>query len=420
MSILLALIHTAIILAVSSRVRKRETRLKKFFGPALALKLVAGVSLGLVYTYYYSVSDTFVYFSDAVKLAALARRDFAAYAGLLFSDTNLDLVTLTFQEPRALLLTKITSVFCLLTNDNYWVTGFYYSLISFLAAWFLVKTLDRHIPAARNAALAAFLFLPSVVFWSSGLLKESLALAALYFLTAMFLKAWFGDKLVLWQYLTGVLALWICWNLKYYYVALFVPVVFTSLLYKYLLAKRMQSSPARSMLIWLAMFVFPVAIVSFFHPNFHAARLLDVVVENNSAYQVLSDPEDLIHFHHLEAAPFSFLKNAPWALFSGLFRPLFWETSALIQVLPGIENTVILLFFLAACLRYRTFFSSPLLLSATVYVVLLCILITLSTPNFGTLSRYRTGYISFFVMMILSNNPLLKYMERSWRRLVSK
>jgi hypothetical protein len=303
------------------------------------------------------------------------------------------------------------------------VIGFYYSFISFLAAWFLVRILHRHIPATKGAALIAFLFLPSVVFWSSGLLKESLALGALYFLTAVFLKIWFGEKPSLVQYVLAAISLWSFWNLKYHYAAVFLPVVFTTLLYRYLVGKKFLSSPGLGLVIWLAMLIVPAVLITFSHPNFHYDRILNVILENNAAYNAMSAPEDVVHFSELDPNPISFLKNSPRALFSGLFRPLFWETSAIIQVLPAVENTIVLFLFLAACFRYKSYVSSPhrtLLLAVTVYVILLCIPITFSAPNFGTLSRYKTAYISFFVLMILCNNPLLNSMERSFRRLVSQ
>lgn len=171
------------------------------------------------------------------------------------------------------------------------------------------------------------------------------------------------------------------------------------------------------------MLIIPLGLIMFAHPNFHRDRLLKVILENNAAYNAMSAPEDVVRFNELDADPVSFLKNSPRALFSGLFRPLLWETSAIIQVLPAVENTMVLFLFMAACFRCKSYISSPhrtLLLAATVYVVLLSVLLTFSAPNFGTLSRYRTGYISFFVLLILCNNPLLKYMERSFRRLVSQ
>lgn len=421
MIVLLTLVHIVIIFAIAHRVWKGQTVLRKFFWPALTLKLVAGVCLGLVYTHYYSVADTFDYFRDASKFAALALQDFPSYLQLLFFDKHVDQLELVFNQPRALFLTKLTSVFNIITYNNYWIIGFYFSLISFLASWHLLKVISRNIPYVATAAVVAFLFVPSVVFWSSGLLKESLALAALYFLSSLFLKTWFQEKPRAWEYLTALIALLVFWNLKYYYAAVFVPVILTSLFYRFAIRRRVVSSPIVEIVMWMGILVLPLVLMTLLHPNFHPERFLDVIVANNFGYYELSAPEDVVRFHNLQATPMSLLKNAPWALFSGLFRPLFWEASVLIQVLPGIENTILLLLFLTGTFRFKKYFTSPhrlLILTLIAYVVLLCVLLTISAPNFGTLSRYRTGYLSFFVFIILCNHPVMQYLERSFPRLV--
>ncbi|MEX2230562.1 MAG: hypothetical protein WD824_00265 [Cyclobacteriaceae bacterium] len=422
MDVILWFLHIALIFVIGLRVYKKQPALRKFFWPALSFKLFAGVCLGLVYTYFYTVADTFDYFRDASELASLAREDLSAYFRLIVFDENIHTLNLVFDQPRAVLLTKITSVFNLLTGNNYWVIGFYFSLISFLASWNLVQNINRYIPSVGLAAAIAFLFLPSVVFWTSGILKESIAMACLCYLSALFLRIWFNEKPTVWQLLLSFISLWFFWNLKYYYAAVFVPVIITSMAYKFLIAKKFASSPGREMFVWVVMFILPLVAVTFLHPNFHFDRLLDVIVSNNQGYNELSAPEDVVHFNHLRATPMSLLRNAPWALFSGLFRPLFWEVSSFIQFLQGMENTLILVLLVAASFRYKRYFSSPhrvLMMALIVYVILLCIFLTLSAPNFGTLSRYRMGYLSFFVFIILCNNPIVDYLERSLARLVS-
>jgi hypothetical protein len=55
-----------------------------------------------------------------------------------------------------------------------------------------------------------------------------LAMGAMFFLAALFLKVWFDRKLSGWEYAVGMLSLVAFWNLKYYYVAVFMPVALTS------------------------------------------------------------------------------------------------------------------------------------------------------------------------------------------------
>ena len=79
-------LNLAFLLFISYRIWSLEKfSLRTFFWPALVLKLAGGISLGLVYTYYYSAGDTFHYFHDGVKLASLARTDAASYFGFLWA-----------------------------------------------------------------------------------------------------------------------------------------------------------------------------------------------------------------------------------------------------------------------------------------------------------------------------------------------
>ncbi|HXR82591.1 MAG TPA: hypothetical protein VN763_16810, partial [Saprospiraceae bacterium] len=79
-------LNLVVLLFISYRIWSLEkTSLRKFFWPALVLKLTGGICLGLVYSYYYSTGDTFNYFHDGVKLASLARTDAASYFGFLWT-----------------------------------------------------------------------------------------------------------------------------------------------------------------------------------------------------------------------------------------------------------------------------------------------------------------------------------------------
>lgn len=415
MDVLIAVFHLGLILALSFYLRQRYSWRRRIFWPALALKLAAGVCLGLLYQYYFEAGDTFVYFRDGAKVAALVRHDPASYLQILFLDRGVESLGLVLTEPRALFFTKITSVFNMLTGNNYWAIGLYYSFLSFLGAWALVSVIESHVPTASFAAVIAFLFFPSVVFWTSGVLKESVAMGALFFLTGIFLKIWFADRVAWWEWVVSIVALFVFWKLKYYYAGAVIPVVVAALFYKNVVAPRVQMSAGREAVAWVCLLIVPLVLVTLLHPNFNLDRVLTVIVSNNAIYNDLSQPGEYVEFSNLTTTPWSLLFNSPWALFSGLFRPLLWETSSLVQVIQGIENSLLLLLSVAALWsvnRYPTSRHRLLMLALIAFVAGTCIFITLSAPNFGTLSRYRVGYISFFALLILSANPLIGMLSR--------
>src|SRR5690606_12783441 len=116
----------------------------------------------------------------------------------------------------------------------------------------------------------AFLFFPSIVFWTSGLIKESLAMACLFFLTAVLLKLYESMRLSWWQWLLIPFSLWMLWNLKYYYLAVFLPIVATTLVMRFLIKPRVQFATGRwKYVVWMVIFTIPLYVASIVHPNFY-------------------------------------------------------------------------------------------------------------------------------------------------------
>jgi hypothetical protein len=420
---LMALVNlVALALLVWVIYQKQPVPLRKIYWPALLLKCLCGLALGWLYTRYYSTGDTISYFEDGVALARMARNDLMSYADFLWQGDHGHAFAqnLHFSKPRALFLSKLTSIFCVITADDYATITLYFSIIAFMAAWYLVKKIVVLKPELKGTAVFAFLFFPSVVFWSAGLIKESIAMAALFFLVGVFLDVWSHAKVRVGTWCLLPVAVWILWNLKYYYLAVLLPVLATALLVKLVVLPLIGQRPAVVKLAaWTLTFTVPLYVASIVHPNFYPERFLSVIVTNYEVYARMSAPEDCIQYAGLSPDASSVLQHAPKALVSVLFRPFVWETHTMLQLVASLENTLLLLLTIGACLRVKNVFQSPnrlLLFSMLVYVVLLAIFLALSTPNYGTLSRYRVGFMPFFILLICCDNPVVE----KWQRLVQR
>jgi hypothetical protein len=394
---------------------------------ALTVKLAAGITLGLLYTYYYTTDDTFNFFKDGVTLSSLARNDFGSYLKFLWKGNEsfsiwaqLDAAAL----PRVLFLTKIVSVFCLLTNDNYWLVSLYFSFISFACSWKFVTGMIRFFPTLKVEVLFAFLFVPSVVFWGSGLMKECLAIGSLLFLASIFIKIWFRDRINFWEIVSGLVALWALWQLKYYYAATFIPTIGTALFVKRIVLPRLKIKPGYfEIIVWTVILILAFAGVSLLKENFRADTLFHVIVKNYHAFHALSEPGDAVVFNNLQPTAISILLNSPWALFSGLFRPFIWEAQNVLQLLSALENLFLVTLLILSVRNWKKVFSTGdrlLVLALVSYNIILCIFLTLSTPNFGTLSRYRIGFLPFLVFLLSINNPLIHYLYNLIQRLFAR
>jgi hypothetical protein len=424
MEIALGIFNSFIIFSIAFWVQKKyASRSVKLYWSALFLKIIAAISLGLLYKFHYSGGDTWAFFNSATKLSSLAKNDFLEYVKVFFSNHDPSTVeNVLYVHDRSALFIKFISIFCLVSDDSYWICASYFGLISFFATWFLYKQVVHFLKDSAKAASVALFFFPSIVFWGSGLLKESLALSGIYFITAIFLKFAYQAKITWLEWLLVLLSIIITWWLKYYWAAIFFAVIITSVIVV-IVRRRVPLTKVRTVLSWLFFFLLICAMASFAHPNFYPERFFDVLVSSHDQFVAISDPENIIGYYNLQPKLWSVLLNSPWALLSGLFRPLFLDATDILSLPYSIENFILLLLTISFLFSYRWEWWKPKsdrfkrseiysiwLLPILIYCFILCILLAISTPNFGTLSRYRVGFLPFFVFVLIYRNPLLKYL----------
>lgn len=412
MSLILLLLNAGILLVAALWIyRRQESEMRSFFWPALLFKLVAGFSVGFLYFYHYGQGDTILYWQDGKEIAQLITNSPTGALGFFWEESTYPeiLSALNHQAPRSLFFVKIAGLLALATGSNYWMMSALLSFISFLGAWYLFQKVVISFPSTRNAAGIAFLFYPSVSFWSAGLIKESLGLAAIFMLAGCSLTVVQARKPTVVEWLLVLASLWIGWNLKYYWLGIFLPVAITTILV-YIIKMRQPRLVRHEVILWLFLFLVLMIGATSIHPNFYPSRFAEVIYQNNLEFMRLTDAEGAVHFHDLQPTIESVVVNSPSALVACLFRPFIWESSNILSVMAGIENLILAVIVVLAFPGLSGIRQSPhrlLVLAAVVYIVLLATLLALSTPNFGTLSRYKVGVLPFllFVSLLGSRIP---------------
>ena len=416
MKISLAIVHfTLIFFCAYLAGRKWNAVSSPLFWSAFLLRLLAGMALGLIYTYYYSAGDTWQFFSDAKILSGIARKDLPFYLKMLFDVSGDEILSvLTTQEFRSIFFVKIISVLCLFSGDNYWVCSAYLSLSTFVVSWSLHRKVTGIFPHSFTASALAFLFFPSVIFWSSGVEKESLAVCGIYLLAHVFLTWMAQAKPTRLSWLLVIPAASVVWSLKYYWAIVFFIAVITALLMRFVIS-RIPLITRYQIGAWAVLFFGIGIALSVTHPNFYLNRFLEVIVSNHDEFVTHSSPQNLIHYTYFDQTWTSIIINSPWALISGLFRPLIGEGQGVLGWAASIENLLLLFLFFSALTNVKKAFASPrqiILLAVISYCLVLCVFLALSTPNFGTLSRYRIGFLPFLVFVFAYGNPVVDWLSR--------
>lgn len=419
---IITVFHSLLLLGLitAGYLNAKHQPLSNWYLPALTFKIFCGWLIGGMYLHYYEGGDTWNYFQDGVVLADLLHTDWKQYVVSWFDSSELPDDLIYHTPPRAVLMGRLVSIGCIFTQNNYWIISSYFSLISFSAIWYLVQTLSRLNSKSSIAAGIAWLVYPSFVFWSSGILKECLAIALISGMVALCLR-WYIEKkhsagstisyILVWA--GGSMGLW---ALKYYYAAALIPITLAILV-----SIQYHRKKYWSLGVMVATLSLSIGLVSLLRPNLALTRFLEVAVSNYESFRRISDPDNLIYYYELAPSIGSILINMPIAWFSAWYRPLWGETHGWIQHLAGIENWMLFGMSIMAFLKLKNLrkVRSDLLLWITgglLYAVILGSMLAISAPNFGTLLRYKVAYspfVAYFILLLLlSSSGPRSYIDR--------
>ena len=377
------------------------------FFPALALKLAAGIAVGFLYFHHYGGGDTLQFDGAAHLVTGSVKTIHGWFLFLFHSDLSFlsGPVPQVLQEPRSLFFIKILSLLYLLTGGSYWLASLYLSFFSFYGAWLLSGAIVHHWPDLKYPAIVSFLYFPTVVFWSAGVLKDTVAYGCITVLGTLMIngikKGAIGRK----TFFTGLLMIWVLWSVKYHLAVILLLSIGMGIVSHSI--SRKYKGTFRYILLVLFFIIAAIAF-SYLHPNFRLGYMLEVLRQNHEKIIKISEGVNLVHFIPYGTGLVHFLLNLPISLFAGLFMPLPGQGTGLLPNLAGFFNAFILLLTILKIisLKGEPFRCNHWYLMLGIYIGLLAILLAYATPNFGTLERYKSAYISFYIFWLLDNKIL--------------
>jgi len=352
------------------------------FSLALFLKCTAAIGVGILYQVYYSGGDTFNYLHDLGLLAH------SASEGYLFAE-----------QPRAWFFVRLVYPLYMLSFCNYWVLSVTISVLSFVPTWGLYQEL-KHLNVKRWATQLSLFFIPTVVFWTSGLLKETVSFASINLIFILLLRVRRGTPFLLLHLLGAAMLSGLLFYLKYY---LFAPLVIVSILFVTIHFTKRHLSLMKLVGVLFLVFISVTVGISALHPNMKLDFFLDALFNNHHAIGQ-SSKEALVPIV-FDGSFISFLKVLPESLIIGLFCPTIFGSWNVLSSLLAIENLVVLLAFLFVGYRFcrgeLIVGHKVLVILLLSYIFFLSVILPIASPNYGSLVRYRTSYYPFFVLLIL-------------------
>ncbi|RZK53627.1 MAG: hypothetical protein EOO59_12290 [Hymenobacter sp.] len=197
--------------------RQAEPGLRRWLLPALALRVVVGVLP-------HGLDSAFALRWGNFLTAQFWAQPDAAWSLWQGHEIQGDGPAYVLYEwSNTLFIIKIIGVLNFASLGIYWLTSIYFSVCSVVCCWGLVRMLRQLWPAAPlGAGVTAFFLWPSVVWWASGITKETLVLGSGAALVAVVLNSLYCKLPVPgWRRLGGWLLLlglaWLHVRLRYFF-----------------------------------------------------------------------------------------------------------------------------------------------------------------------------------------------------------
>jgi hypothetical protein len=253
----------------------------------------------------------------------------------------------------------------------------------------------------------SILFIPSVVFWGSGLLKDTITLSAVgwytYHFYYFFIKKQYKFSSGLYVFISAFLLI----AIKPYILFALLPGSIIWLSNERL--KNIRNKVLRSLAapffisVGVGLGVLVLSQMGDVLGVYSIDKVLDKAVESNMDQKQDYYGGNSFDIGDFEATLPGVLSKTHLAISATLFRPYLWDARNPVMFISALENTYILLLtiFLLIRLKFFGFFTligeNPLLLFSVLFALFFAFSVGLATSNFGSLVRLKIPCIPFFV-----------------------
>lgn len=403
----------------------KDENIKKYYYRFFYFKIFCVFAYTIVTEFYFNGGDTALYYQGIQDLRAALADDFSHFSDVvstskldqsnplapyfLFDNYVNDLTYNYMVVPSNFFVPRLGLLPSLIFFNSYLCICFCYMMFAIAGAMRLFKTFYYYYPSAKREIALATLFLPSVGFWSAGLLKDTICFGCVGFILYGVLNIFIKKKKFISSLFWILLCSYLLFTIKTY---IFLVLVLAVTLW--IFAETNGLIKDKTLRQVFAFLTFTIGIgAGYFMVQYFTSQetlkqyQLDNIVtsaENQrSAYKVIATQQT--SYYNINASnPVSLVLNSIGATF---FRPFPWEVRSVAAIMSAMEALAFLiltvnLFFKKGLRRpFRLIFKDPRLLMCFIFSIVFAIGVGASTANFGTLSRYKIPCTPFYVIMLL-------------------
>ena len=218
------------LLFAARRKRITDPVLKKYHRIGFWIKILSTLAF-IIFSVYISRGDsTYLYYPEGINITKLILKDFTNIKLLFISGKDFDYNLLAdtfnkgyFDSESNYFITKMVTVLSFFSFGSYSVITLIFSMISFSGVWRLYKFFYEQYPHLHKQLAIAILFLPTFVFWSSGILKDPICTGMIGWLTYAIYKVLVKKEALVKNFIIILISGYILALVKTYILASYLP-----------------------------------------------------------------------------------------------------------------------------------------------------------------------------------------------------
>lgn len=409
---------------LTNYIKNKPDYYKEYFIKAWYVRLVGCILTALMYDYYYNGGDTITYYHYALGLNKLLFTDPSMIINLLFDpkgfySTRFLHETPLFVESGVFLLDGTTAIVIWIASActliflrSFLLSSITFTLFAFYGCWKLFSVFYDMYPHLKKQLAFACLFIPSVFFWGTGVMKEPLCLGGLGLLTfnvyGLFFKR--GNKIK--NLILASIGGFIVFAIKVYIILAFLPAlaVWVFARYRYTIKSPFLKAIATPLFITFGMAagVFVLQTMATFAKRYAFEEMMRTAQDTQN-WLIVASKQNGGSFYTLgdiEYSAMGLVKIFPKAINVALFRPYIWEIRKPILLAAALEGIVTLyltitLLFKAGFIRFlKLVAGNPEVQFCLVFSVIFAFAVGFTSFNFGALARYKIPFMPFYYIAL--------------------
>lgn len=396
----------------------KDNPIYRFYTRGLMLKMGGAIAVCLIYVFYYGGGDTTGYFKSSTLVARMLGHSpnifFSVLGGNLSMDNLYEFVKADlccpdyYRDSKSFAVVRVATPITLLTFFSYFSTSCIFAALSYGGIWRLFMLFNELYPGQEKRFAIAILYMPSLVFWGSGILKDTITFSAACWFTYCVYLIFIKRDRRLRNILTMLVSVLALISVKPYIFVALLPG--TAIWISFNRIKNIRNTAVRLMaapfIIVAGMFL-SSSILGALGSELGEFGSVDqalnkAVVTKNDLTRDAYGPNSF-DIGELDGTTTGALSKFPVAVVAGLYRPFLWEARSLVIFISGLENTFLLIMTLMTLAKVGPggvlfrISREPLLIFSFIFAIFFAFSVGLTTANFGALVRYKIPCIPFFL-----------------------